>query len=423
MKILINAYSCDPNRGREQGRGWNYPINIAKLGHQVWVLTRPDNQVVIEPALQQISLPNLHFIYVDYPTWVESLLETLLPKSRWLRRRSWQIRYLTWQNQAYKVALDLDKKHDFDLAHHITMGVITGGSELWRLGKPFIMGPVGGGQIAPPTFKKYFGNAWVAESMRSFFIKHVVQFNLPLRQTMSHANLVLASNQDTADLAKRLGARKAEVFLDIGLPESRFMQKVEIRSQNSCLQLLWVAVLEPRKGLHFAFEALSQMKASIPFRLTILGSGSQKEMLPRLARAFGLEDKIHWRGQVEWQEVFQAYRNNDVLIFPSLRDTSGAQLLEAMSQGMPIITLNHHGAKDIVPENCGIKVPVVNPLQTVRLFAEAVEYMYANPEKRFRMGQNAYRFATTQSWENRAVKLTQYYKKFLNLEKLDPRSH
>ena len=40
MRILISAFACGPNHGSEDGVGWNWAIEAAKLGHEVIVLTQ-----------------------------------------------------------------------------------------------------------------------------------------------------------------------------------------------------------------------------------------------------------------------------------------------------------------------------------------------------------------------------------------------
>jgi hypothetical protein len=64
---------------------------------------------------------------------------------------------------------------------------------IWRLNKPFIFGPVGGGHVAPPAFKKYFGNQWngFTETVRSFAVEQVVPFNPSSRRTLNRANWFL----------------------------------------------------------------------------------------------------------------------------------------------------------------------------------------------------------------------------------------
>ena len=66
-RILLSAYACEPDRGSEPGVGWSWAVELSRLGHQVWVLTRTDNRTAIErkPGL------NLNFIYYDLPRWMQ----------------------------------------------------------------------------------------------------------------------------------------------------------------------------------------------------------------------------------------------------------------------------------------------------------------------------------------------------------------
>ena len=401
MKILLSAYACQPNCGSERGNGWNWSWYLAKMGHEIWVLTHPPYRKEEKKALLLNSMPNLHFIHVDLPKQIKNLA----------RAFGGQVYYLFWQQQAYKIAQQLDRKHQFELVHHLTLGSITAGSHLWQLNKPFIFGPVGGGQIAPPKFKKYFGGQWAKEALRSFISQRLMLFNFNTRSTLSRADLVLVTNQETFDLAKLLGARRIEFSLDTGLPPDYFPQTLPIRKNNSKLRLLWVGRLLPRKGLPLVLESLTKVNPNIAWKMTIVGAGDLSNCVPNWIKKFGLEDRVKYRGFVPWQKVKNEYLKSDVFFFTSLRDSFGSQILEAMAYGLPIITLNHHGARDFMPDGAGIKVPVTEPSETVNMLAQAVEYMYKHPEKRLDMGSIGYDFAKTQSWSHKVFEMSECYKK------------
>ena len=410
MKVLISAYACKPNCGSEEGNGWNWTVHLANLGHKVWALTLVDNQQAIERELALQPMPNLHFIYVAVPEWIK----------RYIRGRigdfGWQSNYLGWQQRAYKIAQQLDKDCGFDIVHHVTWGSITAGSRLWRLNKPFIFGPVGGGQIAPSAFKKYFLGKWGKEALRSLVFKKLAKFNLFSRQTVSQADLVLATNRDTYELARQLGARRVELFLDTGLPEDYFPQELPTRSTSQELRLLWVGSPVARKGLLLTLESLSKVNHLIPFKITIVGISNTNYELIKWIKEFGLENKVDYKGRVPWLEVRNEYLQSDVFFFTGLRDSLGSQLLEAMACGLPIITLNHQGARDFVPDRAGIKVPAIDPAETVKALAQAVEYMYQNPEQRIEMGRIGYEFSKTQTWSNKALKMSEYYEELRALK-------
>ncbi|MEA5497632.1 glycosyltransferase family 4 protein [Limnoraphis robusta] len=408
--ILLSAYACQPNKGSELGFGWNWAWYLAQLGHEVWVLTRShaESKAAWEEVLATQPLPNLHFFPVDIPNRFKPYLKGKIGV---------YLHYLIWQRQAYTVALKLNEKHNFDLIHHVTWGSLTAGSELWRLNKPFVFGPVGGGQIAPPAFKSYFLDQWRSEAFRSFANTQLLPLNLIARQTVSHADLILATNQDTAHLAKRLGASWVELFLDTGLEENYFPDSPPNRSQTKPLKLLWVGRLFHRKGLLLALEALAKVNSEIPIQLTIVGGGSLDQYIPQWLKDLQLESKVEVKGQISWTEVKQEYLTNDVFLFTSLRDSFGSQLVEAMAYALPVIVLNHQGAGDLVPDTAGIKVSVTQPSETVAELALAIELMYKHPQKRWEMGQQGYEFARQQIWSKKAISIDHYYERLMNSKK------
>lgn len=404
MKVLLCAYACSPNRGSEAGMGWNWSWHLAELGHEVWVLTTPEEKDSIEQELASRPVPNLHFVYVETPAWLKRYV-----KGQLVALYGYYAHYLGWQKQAYKMALCLEEKHNFDLVHHVSWGGVNTGSWLCYINKPFIFGPVGGGQVAPPAFKKYFFKYWRLETIRSFMVK-LIKFNSFARATISRSELVLAANSDTVKLAQELGARRVEYFIDIGLPENYFPPKPPIRSTSSQeLRLVWVGGIFPRKGLPLALEALTQVGKQIPWKMTILGGGFLSNYVPIWIKEFGLENRVTYGELIPWIEVKDAYLNHDVFFFTSLRDSTGMQLLEALAQGLPIIGLDHQGVKDFVPDDAAIKIPVTNPNETVQGLAKAIEYMFEHPEKRLEMGLIGYEFAKMYTWKQNAIKMSEYY--------------
>ena len=147
MRILIVAFACIPERGREQGIGWNVSLQ-AKLGHEVWVLTLDDDAITYQNHPEAKTQVNLHFIPVSLK-WMKNLKDG--ESLKYLH----QLRYFMWKKEVYKVALQLNNEHEFDLIHHLTIASLQGGPSLWNINKPSIFG-LGGGQTAPPKFKKYF---------------------------------------------------------------------------------------------------------------------------------------------------------------------------------------------------------------------------------------------------------------------------
>ncbi|WP_299826459.1 glycosyltransferase [uncultured Pontibacter sp.] len=403
MKLLLSAYACEPNRGTELGNGWNWALNTAKLGHEVWCLTTVEGKASIEKEVEKLNMPNLHIVFVELPKWIDKLFEYHL---------GFYPHYLYWQQQAYKKVKQLDKEINFDLVHHVTIGSLQLGTALWRLNKPLIFGPAGGGQEAPTAFKKYFYGWWKTEVLRSWISKLLLQVNPDVRKTMRHASLVLTTNEDTYNMARDNGALNPQMFLDTSLPESFYPERYPERSPSEELQILWVGRLFARKGLPLVLEALSKVNPNVRFKLTILGDGQMHDMVPGLIKEYNLQDKVNWKGQVPWDEVKRAYTESDLFMFCSLRDSSAAQFLESMAYGLPILTLDLHGGKNLVPDNAGIKISVTTPEKTVEQLAKAVEQLYHNSELRVQMGKNGYAFSKSQTWPVKTKHINEFYNKY-----------
>ncbi len=402
MNVLISAYACEPNRGSEPGNGWNWAINVAKLGHEVWCLTTLKGKADIKTEVARLGLTNLHFIFVPMPRWAKFLYKY---------QQGLYLYYLLWQRFALKQAQKLHRQVNFDLVHHVTWGSLQLATPLWRLNAPLIFGPVGGGQMAPPAFKDYFQDGWRMELQRNLISKLLIKANNDVRKTLTSACEVLTTNPDTLKMAKRLGAPSPKLFLDPNLPEDFIPDTFPERQPGKELKILWVGRLLPRKGLPLVLEALSKVDPAIPFTLTIIGDGPMRRYLPGWLKKYNLEDKVKWEGHQPWHKVKEAYLHHDLFLFTSLRDSSAAQLLEAMAFGLPVITLDLHGASCLVPDAAGMKVMVDTPETTTLLLADAVEHLYRLPNLRIRMGKAGYKFACKQVWSEKVRQLYGKYNK------------
>lgn len=106
---------------------------------------------------------------------------------------------------------------------------------------------------------------------------------------------------------------------------------------RSPLKLLYVGELTKNKNLESTIAATAMLNSrGIPVELTIVGTGSHENQIAAIAsRHKGL---VNLRGWVTgWQERLAVYRNADVFVMPSFKETFGLVYFEAMSQGLPVI--------------------------------------------------------------------------------------
>jgi glycosyltransferase involved in cell wall biosynthesis len=156
--------------------------------------------------------------------------------------------------------------------------------------------------------------------------------------------------------------------------------------------------------VELALDALQQ--ATQHFHLTLIGDGLEEGMLRSMIAERGLEERVFWAGKrLPWLEVREAYLHHDALLFTSLRDTFGSQILEAMSLGLPVIALNLSGAQDFIPPRAGIKIDIgATAAETVERLASALNrFASVTIEERTAMSEEAWRQSRNSAWPTRAA--------------------
>ena len=379
MKVLISAYSCEPGRGSERGVGWNVAREVAKH-HEVWVLTRPDeSKDAIEAELAANPIPNLHFVYFTLPFWQDSMS---LGQSG-----AMQIHYYLWQIQAYFVARRLHQEIGFDLAHHVTFVKYSAPSLLAFLPIPFVWGPVGGGESAPPKFWKDFSlRARLYEYARDF-VRNVGQRDPLVGLTIRNSAVVRATTDDTAKRLYRMGATDVQIVPEVGLLD----EEIQVLNQSPLpasqpVRFISMGRLLHWKGFHLGIRAFAEAKLP-DAEFWLVGDGPELDNLKRLAAVCGVADKVKFWGRLSREDTLERLGESHVLVHPSLHDSGGWVCIEAMASGRPVICLDLGGPAIQVTPQTGFKVAAQDPDQSVGDMAAVMQKLAADPELRVQMGQ------------------------------------
>jgi glycosyltransferase involved in cell wall biosynthesis len=401
MKVLLSGHACSPEHGSEPAVTWNFAWYLSR-SHQVWVLTEPKFRADVERYLQSHPNPNLNFVWVSLnPLWD--------PRRSPDSEIGLRFHYLLWQRAVLREARRLHRIHDFDVAHHVSWGTVSAPPLLWRLPIPFIWGPIGGGQTAPPAFQRYFGRDWSGEMLRTLRVKMMPRMPA-LRKAIRESALLLSTNPDTTSVLRAAGAVHVRPFLSAGVSKELIsLPSIKRPSAPKELKILWAGRLISIKALPLALEALARVERDLPVRLQVLGDGPLREEMEALARTLGIDDRVEFLGSVPWSEMAEYYRRADLFLFTGLRDSSPTVVLEAMAYSLPILTLDHQGVGAIIPPEAGIKVPVTEPDETVLALAKGIRQLAQAPEARQRMGEAGWACAQNMGWEQRANQMTEWY--------------
>jgi glycosyltransferase involved in cell wall biosynthesis len=407
LKVLLVGHACSPGLGSEPGLTWNWAWHLAEH-HQVWVIAHPLHRAAVESVTRQHRQRAPTMVWVDLPTWAN-------PWDPARGERGIRLHYMLWQRAALAQARRLHATQQFDIVHHVSWATVNAPPALWRLGIPFVWGPLGGGQAAPLRFGRYLGlGGSVGEAARTLR-RHLMPFLPSLRRTAANSAFVLATNRETAAILYRAGARHVELFYDNGVVPNQFIPRRRARTVGDRLELMWVGRLEPRKGLPLALEAMAQV-SDLPIRLSVAGDGPLRSRYERRAAALGLSETVEFLGFVPRTRLLSdLYASSDALLFTSLQDSAGSVVLEAMAAGLPVIGLDHQGAGMVMPEESAIKVPVTSPDATVRGLAAGIRKMADSPELACRMGEAARDHASSETWSRRIARMDQLYQQCLEL--------
>jgi len=90
--------------------------------------------------------------------------------------------------------------------------------------------------------------------------------------------------------------------------------------------------------------------------LTIVGSGPEGKRLKADVEKRGLAKNVAFIPWMKQEDFMQLYESHDMLVFPSLHDSAGWVVLEALCRGLPVACLDLGGPKEFVTPDCGIIV-------------------------------------------------------------------
>ena len=134
-------------------------------------------------------------------------------------------------------------------------------------------------------------------------------------------------------------------------------KKKEIRSKYGLgpdtLLMLAVGRLAARKGHGLLLRAFAMSAESTDSHLVIIGRGSLRSKLNRMASKLGISDRVSIESGMGFEEISEMYRSSDLVIYPSYYEGQGLIPLEAMSSGTPVVTVDHGPLPEMVDDSVG----------------------------------------------------------------------
>jgi glycosyltransferase involved in cell wall biosynthesis len=317
--------------------------------------------------------------------------------------------YLIWQLAA-RMAVG-GRLHEFDLVHHVTFNGFRFPGAWWHCPIPVVLGPLGGGSIANPAYRRCFGNRWFMEWLRGLSVR-AWRCNPWTTASLLSADAVVAVGSEMADRFKKLGIT-AHLMLETAVPAALEVEPMDTPGHLK-KDFLLVGNLEPWKAWQIAFESFAGAlgHGMIGHRLVVVGSGRQLSDAKSLAKRIGIEDHVMFSGQLPREDLWKLLSTARALIFPSIRDTSGNAALEAMALACPVVCFRHQGVAWITDNECAIRIEPGVWETSVEGFAKAIRQLADNDSMVETMGQKGRtRSITRFSWKTKIDEIERIYRR------------
>lgn len=408
MRVLIVAYACDPLAGSESFVGWN-AIKALCGRVDLEVITSENNRLALEKEAAERPLGfQVHYLGAK-ANWH--------PNRMLARLQSW-LQAFDFSRQVLAKAWQIHSERPLDLTHHVTITTWRVPSLLWKLGVPFIWGPIGGGEPFPWQCRTLLSPGALFFEVAREISNKVNRMFPEVRATARNAAFSLATNEETKKVLIELKGEKDGV--EVMSPAIFWPKRIQSLQEGSFpkpptrpLQIFSGGTLQGSKGVAISLKALAIVRTQeVDFVYRLAGYGQELRHLKHLAIELGLEDRVIFCDNLSGEKYFNELKRSHLYLLPSLRENIGLTLLEAMLAGCVPIVVNCGGPGLVVAGNRGFKIAVSDPEKMAIEIAEAISLLATDLGLREKLGREASRFVATEySAENYQNRMAEFYRK------------
>jgi len=420
LKVLLSMLACNYNKGTEYKTGWMLLQAVCKK-HSAFVITDENEKDSIESlaAKDPDISENATFFYVSLKRSKSKFIQSC--------RLFWQFEFdhaiRKWHQKAYALALELDKKYDFDIIHKATMNGFREPGLFWKMDKPTVWGPVIGMDYSPfgLTLKEISMPENILYLARTFGNYIDSRFKPKILNAIKNYDLVICGVYRVRDYFRKKRKNRNVVGM--------FQRIVEIEDQSVSINkrnpddpfiITCSAEITPRKGIPLLIKACSGIPGEIRWELQIVGkkSGDISNVLKAIEK-YGLHSRCKILGQIPISENIKKISQSHLLALFSINDTLPNVIMEAMSNGVPCVCLDIDGLKGNYPENVGFKIAPDSLDFIKKRFSEIVSDLYYDEKKRLEFAHNAIEYSRKFEINYIAGNIDRLYRKLVNGEKIE----
>lgn len=225
---------------------------------------------------------------------------------------------------------------------------------------------------------------------------------------------VIAPADYVKDELLAFGVKKPIVVIPNGVDTNKFKpgksnflrNKLKLSSTDKIV--LYVGRLAKEKSVDFLINSFSKVKEEGVY-LVLVGDGPERQNLEKLISKLGLEQKVLLTGFVEHANLVDVYNSADLFVFASSTETQGMVIPEAMSSGLPILTIKDKVFAQFIEDS--VSGFMVDKKQTI--FAQKLENILQDKDLRARISKHARQKSLEFSLSEVAKKFENLYKQLV----------
>ncbi len=233
--------------------------------------------------------------------------------------------------------------------------------------------------FGPPAVKKYFGRFFLRKILESKWCKKILPWSLTAKREIER---MLKSPEIS---------KKIEVLYP-AVPSKNVDLKVRKKEE---VNLLFVARYFFDKGGLIVLKVFDFLTRKYENVNCFVRSNPPFVLLKKYKR----NKRIRFIRWLSENGLAKLYKNSDIFVYPGFTDTFGFSILEAMSFGIPIVTVDGYARKEIVNEKVGFVVPRPSSINFYRIgknerwlikqICEKASILIEDEKLRRKLGRNA----------------------------------
>jgi glycosyltransferase involved in cell wall biosynthesis len=375
VHIVVVAYAADPTSNASVPLiGAHVVEGLSEVSHATVIAHRRDGRALADV----IPRSRLHLAGSARLAAIFRKVAERLFRDRWNLISILELPdYLLFDLQSFLVLRRLLRHQRVDYVLRVNPVSFRMPSLLPRLPVPVFTGPHNGGMEWPPAFAHLDAHEHTAQQFR--FLGDLLH---KLYGDSGRYAGIFAAHEMCARTVPAADRGKVVLFAENGV------ERISKPSPfaGDATRLLYVGRLVPYKAVDVVIRALSQLPKHV--RLTIVGDGPQRPDLEELAARSGVADRCTFVGAVPHASLEQYYSEAGVFVFPSVRESGGAVVLEAMSYGLPCLVADW-GGPAIYTRETGVHLRVDSPQALNADLVGKLEQFLANPAQARGIGERS----------------------------------